>query len=72
MLVGVYGFSAAIFLMLAAFDNLRSSHASASRSQRRRLRDEFFVQPVTAVVAPPNLSAHKPAGNCAPRDDDRA
>jgi hypothetical protein len=49
-----------------------SSHAPASRSQRRPLRDEFFVQPVTAVVAPPNLSAQKPAGNCAPRDDDCA
>jgi hypothetical protein len=33
---------------------------------------EFFVQPVTAAAAPPNLPAHKPAGNCAPRDDDRA
>ena len=42
------------------------------RSQRQPLRDKFFVQPMTAVVAPPNLSAHKPAGNCASRDDDRA
>jgi hypothetical protein len=36
------------------------------------LNDKLFVQPVTAIVAPPNLSVHKPAGNCAPRDDDRA
>ena len=39
----------------------------------RRLRplcDKFFVQPATAVVAPPNLSAHQPAGNAASRHDD--
>ena len=35
------------------------------------LRDIFFVQPMAAVVAPPNLSAHKPARNCASGDDDR-
>ena len=35
------------------------------------LRDKFFVQSMTAVVAPPNLSAHKPASNCASGDDDR-
>jgi hypothetical protein len=35
------------------------------------LRGKFLVQPVTAVVAPPNLSTHKPAGNCASRNDDR-
>jgi hypothetical protein len=29
----------------------------------------FFVQPMTAVVMPPNLSAHKPADNHG--DDDR-
>jgi len=35
------------------------------------LRAKFLVQPVTAVVASPNLSTHKPAGNCASRNDDR-
>jgi len=35
------------------------------------LRDEFLVQPVSAIVTPPNLSAHKPAGNCSSRNDDR-
>ena len=49
----------------------RPSYAPASRSRRQLLNDEFFVQPVTAVVAPPNPSAHKPAGNCASWDDDR-
>ena len=29
--------------------------------------DKFFVQPTTTVVAPPNLSVHKPTGNCASR-----
>jgi hypothetical protein len=41
--------------------------------RHRRLRplcDKFFVQPATAVVAPPNLSAHQPAGNAASRHDD--
>jgi hypothetical protein len=41
------------------------------RSRGQPLRDTFFVQPMTAVVASPNLSAHKPAGNCASGDDDR-
>jgi hypothetical protein len=35
------------------------------------LRDKFFVQPMPAVVAPPNLSARKSAGNSASGDDDR-
>jgi hypothetical protein len=55
-----------------ALEGLRPSHAPAGCSRRQPLSDEFFVSPGTAVVAPPNLSAHKPAGNCAPRDDDRA
>src|SRR6267378_1665461 len=38
---------------------------------RQQLRAKFFVQPMTAVVAPPNLPAHKPTGNCASGDDDR-
>src|SRR5258707_7611011 len=38
---------------------------------RQPLRAKFFVQPMTAVVAPPYLSAHKPTGNCASGDDDR-
>jgi hypothetical protein len=38
---------------------------------RPPLYDKFFVQPVTAVVTSPNLSAHKPAGNCAPRYNHR-
>jgi len=41
------------------------------RSRGQPLRDKFFVQPMTAVVASPNLSTHKPAGNCASGDDDR-
>ena len=41
------------------------------RSRGQPLRDKFFVQPMTAVVAPPNLSAHKPASNCASGNDDR-
>ena len=43
------------------------------RRRHRRLRalcDKFFVQPATAVVAPPNLSAHQPAGYAASRHDD--
>ena len=34
------------------------------------LRDEFLVPPAAAVVAPPNLSAHQPAGYAASRHDD--
>jgi hypothetical protein len=34
--------------------------------------DEFFVQPMTTIVTPPNLSAHKPTGDCASRYDDTA
>jgi hypothetical protein len=34
------------------------------------LCDKLFIQPATAVVAPPNLSAHQPAGNAASRHDD--
>ena len=34
------------------------------------LRDEFLVPPAAAIVAPPNLSAHQPAGNAASRHDD--
>jgi hypothetical protein len=35
------------------------------------LRANFFVYPMTTVVTPPNLPAHKPTGNCASGDDDR-
>gem|GEM_PF-4992130 len=46
-------------------------HASLSPPYGwRALCDEFFVQPATAVVAPPNLSAHQPAGYAASRHDD--
>ena len=31
---------------------------------------KFLVEPPTAVVTSPNLSAHKPAGNCASGDND--
>jgi hypothetical protein len=34
------------------------------------LGPKFFVKPPTAIVTSPNLSAHKPAGNCAPGDND--
>jgi hypothetical protein len=40
-------------------------------SRGRSLRDKFFVHPMTAVVASPNLSTHQPAGNGAPGNDDR-
>ena len=46
---------------------------TSPQGRHRRLRplcDKFFVQPATAVVAPPNLSAHQPAGNAASRHDD--
>ena len=51
----------------------RLARPSSPRGRNRRLRalcDKFFVQPATAVVAPPNLSAHQPAGNAASRHDD--
>jgi hypothetical protein len=53
-----------------AVDRGVSSELSV-RSLTLPLRDEFLVQPVSAVVTPPNLSAHKPAGNCSSRNDDR-
>jgi hypothetical protein len=34
------------------------------------LCDKFLVQPATAVVSSPNLSAHQPAGDAASRHDD--
>src|ERR1700687_3028629 len=49
----------------------RYSKGRRGHSRRQPLRDKFLVQPVTAVVAPPNLATHKPAGNCASRNDDR-
>src|SRR5712672_4258703 len=52
---------------------LAAAQPSSPRGRNRRLRalcDKFFVQPATAVVAPPNLSAHQPAGNAASRNDD--
>ena len=36
----------------------------------RFLLDKFFVQPATPVMSPPNLSVHKPTGNCASRYND--
>jgi hypothetical protein len=36
----------------------------------RSLPAKFFVKPPAAVVTSPNLSAHKPAGNCASGDHD--
>ena len=51
----------------------RLTRPSSGGGRHRRLRplcDKFFVQPATAVVAPPNLSAHQPAGNAASRHDD--
>jgi hypothetical protein len=65
-------FHAAMILVFVEVRGFSSSHAAAGRSRRRPLSDKLFVQPVTAVVASPNLSTHKPAGNCASRDDDRA
>jgi len=41
------------------------------RSRGQLLRDKFFVHPMTAVVASPNLSTYEPAGNGAPGNDDR-
>jgi hypothetical protein len=32
--------------------------------------DKFLVQPATPVMSSPNLSVHKPAGNCASRYND--
>ncbi len=52
---------------------LRLARPSSPRGRHRRLRalcDKFFVQPATAVVAPPDLSAHQPAGYAASRHDD--
>src|ERR1700730_249744 len=60
------------FLVFVAFDGLRHRTLPPIVRGRRPLNDKFFVQPVTAVVTSPNLSSHKPAGNCASRDDDRA
>jgi hypothetical protein len=54
-----------------ATSDSRYSKGRRGRSRRHPLRDKFLVQPVTAVVSPPNLSAHKSAGNCTSRDDDR-
>jgi hypothetical protein len=54
-----------------AISDSRYNKGRRDRSRRQPLRDKFFVQPTTAVVAPPNLAAHKPAGNCASGDDDR-
>ena len=51
----------------------RLARPSSPRGRHRQLRalcDKFFVQPATAVVAPPNLSAHQPAGYAASRHDD--
>jgi hypothetical protein len=58
-------------LILAFSTRLASAADRRVRWRCQPLRDKFFVQPVTAVVASPNLSAHKPAGNCASGDDDR-
>jgi hypothetical protein len=41
------------------------------RSWCQSLRNDFFVQPTSAVVAPPNLSVRKPTGNRPSRNDDR-
>jgi len=46
---------------------------ASPQGRHRRLRplcDKLFVQPATAVVSPPNLSAHQPAGDAASRHDD--
>src|ERR1700733_8817231 len=48
-----------------------TSECKSARSLTRPLCDKFLVQPASAVVAPPNLSAHKPTGNCSSRNDDR-
>lgn len=34
------------------------------------LVEKFLVQPATPVMSPPNLSVHKPTGNCASRHND--
>jgi hypothetical protein len=49
----------------------RSRQDRRDRSRANRYAPKFFVQPMTAVVEPPNLPAHKPTGNCASGDDDR-
>ena len=41
----------------------RGRLVSAVARDASSLRGKFLVQPVTAVVAPSNLSTHKPAGN---------
>jgi hypothetical protein len=62
----------------SAVDDLCAEGDEDCRERSRRgrwrckpLRDDFFVQPATAVIASPNLSAYKPAGNCASGNDDR-
>jgi hypothetical protein len=46
---------------------------TSPQGRHRRLRplcDKLFVQPATAVVSPPNLSAHQPACDAASRHND--
>src|SRR5258707_9719025 len=51
--------------------DIGTSEVSAVARDASSLRGKFLVQPVTAVVAPPNLSTHKPAGNCGSLNDGR-
>ena len=51
----------------------KEHHSGRKRARSMKLGrcplDKFFVQPMTTVVTPPNLSAHKPTRNCASRYD---